>query len=282
VLRRNFNIPSVKQSLAEIGFTSPDMILGMFVADLSQKPEFATSGKLNTDDNAYIEYSVPKNALHYTTDANQSALLNIFTDLPKEWLAGTDPETAARMKAEHEAIRLMLEGAVYRAQGKLNEAYDLLERAHKLSPNNPVIRNEIVSMLYPSAIELQNRGQLMPAMQQFQTALSLDPNDFWSLFNMIILNMSTGQTAAAEKTLAHALEIYPESPLMIGLHGKVLFSQGKTAEGLALTKQAAEMHPGHLGLWKDLQMMSSLAGNVDLTEEANRNIVRIEKYINRN
>jgi spermidine synthase len=278
-LRRNFNIPSVKQSLEEIGFTSPEMILSMFVADLSQHPEFASSGILNTDDKPYIEYSAPKSCLRYTTDENQSALLHIFTDIPEEWLSGMSPEDASRLKHEHQAVKLMLEGAVYRSKGQITKAYAKLAEAHELSPSNPVVINEMVAMLYASATALQNRGQIQAAAQQFKTALELDPNDFWSLFNMVIINMSMNQPQTAEALLQHALELYPESPLMIGLHGKYLFSQGNQTAGLEKMEKATDMHPGNIGLWNDLNMMASLSGNIELQQTAQQNIERIQRYV---
>ncbi len=100
VLRRNYEHPPVRESLSEIGFTSPEMILGMFVADLSQKPEFAGAGPLNTDEFPHIEFSAPKSAMRYTTDENQAALLEHFTPIPDAWLEGLDEETAERLQDE--------------------------------------------------------------------------------------------------------------------------------------------------------------------------------------
>ena len=281
VLRRNYNIPAVRQSLSEIGFTSPEMILGMFVADLSQKPEFAGSGKLNTDDRPCIEYSAPKSALHYTSDENQSALLHVFTAIPDVWLNGLDEPTATRLKAEHEAIRLTLEASVLRAQGKTGESFALLSKAHGISPDNPVVKNEMVSMLNSSAQSCLNDGRLEEASNQFQIALQLDPTDFWSLYNLVGLGMRGGNQAFAKQILDRALVAYPESPLMLGLKGKYLFGTGQQDDGLASLEKALELQPGNLALWKDLQMLSALVGDVSLNAHARKNAERIEKFINR-
>lgn len=281
VLRRNYNIPEVRQSLSEIGFTSPEMILGMFVADLSQRPEFTGSGKLNTDDRPCIEYSAPKSALRYTTDENQAALLHVFTAIPDVWLNELDEQTATRLRAEHEAVRLTLEASVLRAQGKNSESFALLSKAHEISPGNPVVKNEMVAMLSSSAQSCQNDGQPEEAAKQFQIALQLDPADFWSLYNLVGLGMSANNPAFAKQVLDRALIAYPESPLMIGLEGKYLFSAGQQDGGLALLKKAVEIQPGNLGLWKDLQMLSALAGDVNLSTYARENIERIERFVNR-
>jgi spermidine synthase len=281
VLRRNYNIPEVRLSLSEIGFTSPEMILGMFVADLSQRPEFTGSGKLNTDDRPCIEYSAPKSALRYTADENQSALLHVFTAIPDVWLNELDEQTATRLRAEHEAVRLTLEASVLRAQGNQSESFALLSKAHEISPGNPVVKNEMVAMLSSSAQSCKNDGQPEEAAKQFQIALQLDPTDFWSLYNLVGLGMSANNPAFAKQVLDRALIAYPGSPLMIGLEGKYLFSTGQQDAGLVLLKKAVEIQPGNLGLWKDLQMLSALAGDVNLNAYALENIERIERFVNR-
>ncbi len=281
VLRRNYNIPAVRQSLSEIGFTSPEMILGMFVADISQKPEFAGSGKLNTDDRPCIEYSAPKSALHYTTDENQAALLHVFTAIPDTWLNKLDEQTAARLKAEHEAVRSTLEASVLRAQGKNSESFALLSKAHEISPDNPVVKNELVAMLNSSAQSCQNSGQLEEAAKQFQMALQLDPTDFWSLYNLVGLGMQAGNPEFAKQILDRAVAAYPQSPLMLGLKGKYLFGAGQQEDGIEYVQKALKIQPGNLALWKDLQMLSALVGDVSLNAHARENAERIENFINR-
>jgi tetratricopeptide (TPR) repeat protein len=257
------------------------MILGMFVADLSKKPEFSGSGKLNTDDRPCIEYSAPKSSLRYTTDENQSALLHVFTGIPDAWLADLNEADSSRLKAEHEAVRLMLEGAVLRAQGKNSESFALLSKAHDISPGNPVVKNEMVGMLNSSAQSCQSDGQPEEAAKQFQIALQLDPSDFWSLYHLVGLGMAAGETAFAKQVLDRAMEAYPESPMMIGLEGKYLFSTGQQEKGLARLKKAVELQPGNLGLWKDMQMLSALTGDIHLNTLAGENIERIERFVQR-
>lgn len=278
-LRRHFEIPAVKASLADIGFTTPEMLLGMFVADLSRQPEFATSGILNTDDRPYVEYAAPRSALQYTTDANQSALLHVFTPIPQEWLDGLEPEAAARLQAEHGAVRLMLESGVLRAQQNMEEAYARLLKAHEIAPENPVVKNELVAMMEGSAAALRAAGQRDESAKQYQIILKLDPDHFWAMHNLIDLGMIAGRNDFAQKVLDRALAVYPDSPLMLAQKGKFLYSSGQKIEGLALLQQAAEKHPDHLGMWQDLANLSALDGSIAANQLAHANITRIERFI---
>jgi spermidine synthase len=281
VLRRNFERPEVKASLEDIGFSSPEMILSMFVADLSAKPDFAGSGPLNTDEFPHIEFSAPKSALRYTTDENQAALLAYFTPIPDAWLEGVDDATAERLKQEHEAVRLMLQAAIFRGQGRSDEAFILLAQANEIAPSNPVVINEMVAMLVVSAKTLQRAGENEEAVVQFQTALRLDPRDFWSMYHMIELGMLAGQTEFASNVLDHALSVYPESPLLLGQKGKFLFSVGQQSEGITYLIRATEGQPGSLKLWSDLRLLAGMSGQINLAKRAEDEIARIKAFINR-
>jgi len=279
VLKKNFEVEAVKASMAEIGFTSPEMILGMFVADLSKNPGFAGTGPINSDEYPIIEYSTPKSQLRYTTDENQQALLANFTPIPDAWLEGLDEANANQLKQEHEAVRLMLEAAVLRGKNDTEGAFKLLAQALEISPNNPVVKNEMVAMLTVSAQSLRKAGDLDEAARQFQTALQLDPNDFWSLYYLIELGMRANQVEYAGQVLQEALTRYPESPLMIGQRGKYLFSTGQQKEGFADMKKALELQPGNRGLWTDLMTLAAAANDQLLTSYAQQKIDELNAYI---
>ncbi len=281
VLRRNYEIPTVRESLTEIGFSSPEMILSMFVADLSQRPEFIGAGPLNTDEHPYIEFSAPRSALRYTTDENQAALLEHFTPIPDTWLEGLDEETAERLQDEHEAVRLMLRAAILRANDQTDQAYQLLSQAHAIAPANPVVKNEMVAMLVVSAQNLMKAGHNDEAVIQFQTALRLDPRDFWSLYYAVELGMRANEIQFAHDVLQHALAEYPESPMMMGLNGKYLFTIGEEEAGLEWLVRATEIQPNSLRLWSDLRLLAGLAGRSSLVTLAQDNIDRIERFLRR-
>jgi spermidine synthase len=279
VLRKNFHIPEVEASLADIGFTNPEMILGMFVADLSKNPGFAGSGPLNTDEFPIIEYSTPKSALRYTTDENQAALLANFTPIPDAWLVGLDDETINRLKQEHEAVRLMLEASVQRARGDTESAFKLLAQALEISPDNPVVRNEMVAMLTVSAQALRKAGELDEAAQQFQTAAQLDPDDFWSLYYLVELGMRSGQQEYARQVLEHAIALYPDSPMMIAHQAKFAFTLGDRRQAFDLMKRALEIHPNSRSLWNELLTLSVAANDQILAMHAQEKIDQLTAFI---
>ena len=279
VLAKNFNIPKVKASLENVGFSRPEMILGMFIADLSKDNGFIGSGPVNSDEHPIIEYSTPKSQLRYTTDENQAALLANFTPIPDSWLAEMDSGVALRIKQEHEAVRLMLEAGVTRARGDTESAFKLLAQALEISPDNPVVRNEMVAMSTVSAQALRKAGELDEAARQFQTAAQLDPDDFWSLYYLIELGMRSGQQEYARQVLEHAMALYPDSPMMLGQQAKFAFTLGDRRKAFDLMKRALEIQPNSRSLWNDLLTLSAAANDQILAMHAQEKIDQITAFI---
>ncbi|OGV46565.1 MAG: hypothetical protein A2X46_06420 [Lentisphaerae bacterium GWF2_57_35] len=279
VLRKNYERPQVKSSLSDIGFTTPEMILGMFVADLSKNPGFSQEGHLNTDNHPYVEFSAPRSSVQYTTEANQQALLECFTPIPSNWLAAMDSNTAVRLQREHEAVRLTLESGMLRAQNRIEDAFVKMTQAHNISPNNPVVINEMVAMLLNSASVLRGQGQLTDAVEQFQTALQLQPDEFWALYNLIELSMQAGQLPVGQTLLQQALVRYPDSPLMKGLQGKFLFTLGEKQQGLDCVHQAALAHPSNRGLWLTVQQLATALGDYTRVSEARKHLRQLEAFL---
>lgn len=279
VLRRNYEVPAVKASLSDIGFTSPEMILGMFVADLSEHPEFIGTGSLNTDEFPIIEFSTPKSQLRYTTDENQAALLSCFTPIPAAWLEALDDDVTLRVEQEHEAVRLMLEAGVIRSRGDVEQAFPLLSKALDISPENPVVRNEMAALLVVSAKNLRQSGEQEEAARQFQSALRLSPDNFWSLYYLVELGMQAGHVDFAGQVLEYATERYPDSPLMIGLRGKYLFTRGEKQPAMELMKKAVHLQPGSRLLWDDFLKLATLVGDPILVAFAEQNLTRLNDYI---
>ena len=158
-VRAKFDIPAVRESLADIGVTRPETILEMFVADLSKMlTEDNENLVLNTDNLPIIEFSTPKSALRFTNFANAKVLLDHFTAIPPELLEGFSEEQVVAIQSGHDALRLVLEAAILKDKGNIGEAYTKLAKAKELGPDNPVITNEAVDTLITSARTLEADG----------------------------------------------------------------------------------------------------------------------------
>lgn len=263
-LRTHFHIPAVQASLAELGFTRPETLLGMFVADLRTTPRLTQPGPLNTDDRPRVEFSAPKHALRQTSFDNIQVLLDIFTDLPDALLAGLTDEERARARDEHAALRRSLEAAVKRGRGDPAALEELVE-ASRLAPDNPILRNEVVSLMLPEATASLKAGDLQNASDGFRTILEWQPRNFWANHFYITLAMLAGQAEFAQQLLAQALELYPESGLIMAQRARMRATFGDVDGAIADFRRAAELQPQDPAIWED---MARIARRLDRPEVA--------------
>ncbi len=268
VARKNYQIPAVASSLSEVGFTAPEMVLGMVVADLSGKPELLGEGPLNTDGFPVIEFSAPRSTLHYTPDHNFQALLDCFAPLSEGLTAGLQPEEVKRVTAEHMALAKTLEAGIARAAKDGEAVVTHLNAALTLAPNNPVIRNEMVISLASSADNLRMSGDPRTAFMQYQIALQYTPDAFWPLYHLVGLAMGNRNQKAANKFLDKGLAAYPESPLFIALRGRMKGTNGDMQGACEDLEKAIDQLPNRKDFWEDYAFFLAAKGDKSAAEEA--------------
>jgi spermidine synthase len=265
-VRAKFAIPAVSNSLAGVGFTKPEMILGMLVAEMGRGADFVGEGPLNTDGHPLIEFSVPKSAVKYTVDQNQRVLLDNFTEIPQAFLDVFDKDRQVVLKDQHEALRLALQANLMRAEGDEVGAFNLLGKAHEIAPDNPVIINELSAGATSLATALMNGDQLQQASQLFQYALTINPAEFSAIVNLVSLAMMANNAPYAGQVLDQGLAIYPDSASLLALKGKWFATIGNPNAAVPLYERAVELLPWRPELWSDFSYLQHVLGNNGLAE----------------
>ena len=269
LVRRKFaEIPAARNSLADLGFTRPETILGMFVADLRNSEGLTGGQRLNSDDHPVVEFSAPKSALNYTTFGTSRILLENFTALPEAFLADLKEEDRAMLEGLHEGLRLTLQAQTIRTTGDERGTFNVLAQAIQIAPGNPVIANELVTILQPSAEAAAKSGDLEGAIGFDQMVLQLRPDAFWSLVRLINCCMQSGQMAAGKGYSQQAMMYYPKSPIMRGLNAKVRFTFGEGAEALLDMQAAARELPWYPPLLEDYLLLARAANRPEMIAEA--------------
>ena len=249
VLKEKFKIPRVRESLKELGFVTPEAILSLFVADLSQSKRAIQPGIMNTDTHPVIEFTAPRSSLHYTTDLNHELLMDSFTDIPESMLTGFSENEVSGVARNREALLKTLEAYALRGKAKspaeLQKSFELLFESINLAPENPLVRNELVEALIYSANMLGTaRNTLGQAYQQYQMVLQYEPDNFWALYNLGDLALMSGQMNHARQWIHRLETAYPASPLFLSLRGRYKGKSGDIVGGsedlLAALKELPE------------------------------------------
>ncbi|MCF7817690.1 MAG: fused MFS/spermidine synthase [Kiritimatiellales bacterium] len=278
IAHAKFEMQSVRDSLAEVGFTTPEMLLSMFVARLKVDDAMFGEGSLNTDKHPVIEFSAPKHTFHYTPHENQRILLDNFSDVPPELMEGLSGAEKDVVAKSHEALRMTLQANILKANGLLRQCVDLLIKAAELSPENPVVRNEIAASFISSAEGMQSVGNWSQAIVQYEMALKYEPSEFWALYHLVNLNMRRNNVKEAVKYLNLGIEqYYKDSPLFIGLRGKMRGSMGDPAGACADLRLALGMLPNSVELWSDYGFFLQQAGDSAGATAAKKKIERLSK-----
>ena len=132
--------------------------LSMYVGSLSKESLSWGIGDLNSDNNPYIEFSAPKSTFHYTPQENQGVLLSYYSSIPEELMENLSDNKKRLVLDSHRAMKIMLEANIKQAKNtdklsgiKSSDLYQvtkMLQEASSISPNNPVIANELCANLF--------------------------------------------------------------------------------------------------------------------------------------
>ncbi|MFL2859625.1 MAG: fused MFS/spermidine synthase [Pontiellaceae bacterium] len=270
IAEKKFEITQVRESLSEIGFNDPEMLLSMYVARLSNENKIWDQGNLNSDNNPYIEFSAPKSTFYYTPDENQGVLLKHYSSIPEELMDNLSEDKKQLVLDSHKAMKIMLSANIQQAREtdklagiELQDLYQvtkMLQQASEISPNNPVIANELCANLFIIAESSRERGLIDDAFLGYNEILKYKKTEFWPILQIFNICMEKGDLEKASYALQYGLESYPNSPLFLGLKGKFIASTqpNRLDEGLVLIKQAIETLPEYKPLKKDYEMIKSL------------------------
>lgn len=130
----------------------------------------------------------------------------------------------------------LLRGQMLIAAGEFEKALAELESAASLDTNLPRLH-------YSIGLAYHQLGRNPEALTAFEKDLSARPSDFLTLYYIALLRESLGDLDAAERHLAAALKLAPESPDAMALHGKILFKRGRAAEAVAPLEFAIKQNP---------------------------------------
>ncbi len=277
VALEKFEIPAVKASLAEVGFTRPEMLLSMFVAKLSADDQIFSGGKLNTDKHPVVEFSAPKSTFHYTPDENQRVLLENYSDMPSYLLEGLSKERKFLVERAHQAMKMILQANIYRAKDDYKSNIELLLKAAKMVPENPVVRNELGASLMVSANSTLAAGHVEQAALQYEMLLEYKPDEFLAIYHLVGLNMRMQDVDKAIKYLTYGLVRYPDSPMFLALSGRIKGTFGDFDGAIEDLGKAVDTLPNYVPFLHDLEKSFRAKGDAKAANQVLGEIKRLSE-----
>ncbi|MEK6320655.1 MAG: fused MFS/spermidine synthase [Acidobacteriota bacterium] len=225
VLKSHFDEPKVRDDLKRIGTTSVADIISRFYLGPAEVTKLSAGARLNTDDNALIEFNAPRRVgtADETVVRNVKELLACAAS-PLNYLDGGNT-------LRHSEAELLTEAAL----GAVKR--DDRDRAEQFVTY--AIELGETAQAYDILGELrQARGDEAGAIEAWQTALALDPNHFFTLIDLGKVYLTKQDLPRSVPYLDRAIKIDPGSARAHHLRGLAYQASGDHAHAALAYRKA--------------------------------------------
>lgn len=155
---------------------------------------------------------------------------------------------------------------LYRRQGDLANAFEVLKQALAGGGNEPELANEFADLF-------QESGNINKAIEWYEEALRRDPLYVKALIGLSNTYHRAGRETEARATLQKAIDMDPHNADALYNLGVVADSQGNREEAAGFYRRALEIEPDHV------PTLNNLGGYYDRTGQTGRAIATYRRVI---
>jgi spermidine synthase len=225
VLKSHFDDPKIGADLNRINTTTAAEIISRFYLGPSEVTKLSAGAKINTDDNALIEFNAPRRVgTSEETVARNLKQLLAYAASPLTYLDGsnnfTRGEEGLLTQAALDSVR---NNDRERAEQFVTYSLDFAETAQA---------HDILGELR------QARGDEAGAIESWETALALDPNHFFTLIDLGKTYLTKQDLTRSVPYLDRAIQVDPASARAHHLRGLAYQAAGDNARAAVEYRKA--------------------------------------------
>jgi spermidine synthase len=247
LLKKEFELPLVKQSLSEANVENVFEILNCFVTDETGLKKDYEKCPLNTDDNLFLAFTIPKQRERGI--ATVAPNLQLFNSRGKDIFpfiinrGDSAPDLRDFFAVQFEKRKCILEAIALDFNSRFAEEIKILQKAYAMDSNDKYVK----SMLKQAYVKLglttiSNKGP-REAFTEFSRALDLDPNYPEALCYQGRALLQMDRLDEARQKLELALKNEPKGARILDVMGMLSLKKGEFARAKELFEKAIELDP---------------------------------------
>lgn len=252
-----FQVPQVLRDLREVGLDDPWKFLDSYIASGPSVREWAAGGRLNTNENAYLEFSVPRTGSDEFNSANLDALLDLrqpvstlLTNIPP----GFDP---GLMERTYHAGNCLLQSVSALWRLKFAESLSQIDKSRAINPSDPSL----------GEFEALVRSQQERFGRRIAASARADAASDVNAYNLGVFHYDRKEYEQAAGQFRRSIRLESANADAHTMLGLSLYHLGDREGAIRSLKQAVEVDPG---AYKALRNLADLAREMGEMEGAEK------------
>lgn len=271
-----FRNPEILEGLRHCGIKDMETMISCLVADGKSLLPYLKNAPVNTDDNLYLAYNIPRQkeegrqtqALHLDFFANLSS--PVFRHLPED----ISQKMKNRILALISGRRILFTAQAQMLAGMEADAEKLFFKAME----NPFVKepakNALVRMLEKQARNQINNREYAGAKKRYEKILAIDPAYVPAVYHLGFLYSADNAWEKAEDLIQNAIQATGPSPALFEALAYVEMNKGRMEKAETLFQKATAMAPGCLRYAKSYAFFLVLAKKY---EKAKKFLIHADK-----
>jgi spermidine synthase len=244
LLQEEFDLPLVKQSLAEAHIENIHEILNCFITDEVGLKDVFGKYPVNTDDNLYLAYNIPKQQERgMATVAPNLRLFNSHGKVITPYIANAGESEVTLLDIQFELRKCVLEAIALDFNGQIAEEIQVLTKAIAINKDDKYVKSLLKQAYVKQGLGYQSAQRIQDACTEYSHALEVDPDYPEALCYLGGVLTRMNRLDEAREKLERGLTLEPNGARILSSLGFLDAKQADFDRAKELYEKAIQLDP---------------------------------------
>jgi len=280
-LQSRIRQPKVSEDLKRVYVSNAAEFFSKFIMGPVSFKKVAGEGEIHTDDKLQLEYQAPRH-LYYTSNFYPELYRKIIgeKDKPRVIISPEEkdwpPDFKNALSKEMLAAELVQSGQYYRIEGPLLTAFENIEMAILLSPDNGWYK-ELVGMICDTLMDYyMKRDMIKEAVEMCRKSAELNPKSASVLDNLGTALFHAGKYEEARTEFTKAIEIEADNFTAIHYIGDIDLREGNIQSAKDMFRRAIDLNPYYSPPFVGLGLVAEAQKNYKGAQDNFRKAIKLD------